>query len=234
MLVTPPGCGRLVGVDMAEDSPRPPERRTPRARRRVTRQCECCGAEFETWLSKDSRLCSRKCHYAFRKALLRETRKCEGCDKTFETYPSVDKRYCSADCRWITFRANKGNPAPAYRTTPPMRRQRPPVVRECRFCSQSFTPSSANQRACPTCTDGADRSALARLRRYGISALEWHQIQAKYNGMCWICRERPGDNVDHCHETGKVRGALCRACNMALHYVEHPDWLATAFAYLGR
>jgi hypothetical protein len=39
---------------------------------------------------------------------------------------------------------------------------------------------------------------------------------------CAICgKEEPARryktfNVDHCHHTGKVRGLLCRQCNMAL------------------
>lgn len=51
-------------------------------------------------------------------------------------------------------------------------------------------------------------------------------------GLCWICRENPADCVDHDHETGAVRGVLCRVCNMVLHYVERPGWWDDAKAYL--
>lgn len=54
----------------------------------------------------------------------------------------------------------------------------------------------------------------------------------RYMGLCWICRENPADCVDHDHETGAVRGVLCRVCNMVLHYVERPGWWDDAKAYL--
>ncbi len=49
----------------------------------------------------------------------------------------------------------------------------------------------------------------------------------KYDGTCWVCREPEIDKhvktgaikslaVDHNHHTGKVRGLLCRRCNVSL------------------
>lgn len=39
--------------------------------------------------------------------------------------------------------------------------------------------------------------------------------------------------VDHCHETGQVRGLLCNLCNQALGlFKDSPELLARATAYL--
>ena len=54
---------------------------------------------------------------------------------------------------------------------------------------------------------------------YGISAADFDAMLARQDGRCAICRtKRPKGlrrvfQVDHCHKTGRVRGALCQRCN---------------------
>jgi hypothetical protein len=81
------------------------------------------------------------------------------------------------------------------------------------------------------CSDGT-KASRAKLRRYGVTTTLWSELVGRFDGLCWICRERPADTVDHNHETGQVRGALCRVCNMVLHYVERDGWWEAAQAYL--
>lgn len=51
-------------------------------------------------------------------------------------------------------------------------------------------------------------------RTYG---LEPEQYQALLSQGCEACGDKLGRIViDHCHETGKVRGSLCSNCNTAL------------------
>jgi hypothetical protein len=53
-------------------------------------------------------------------------------------------------------------------------------------------------------------------KKYGITLDRWLEMIAAADGRCEIC-DREGDLcVDHCHETGKVRGVLCRGCNAAI------------------
>lgn len=55
--------------------------------------------------------------------------------------------------------------------------------------------------------------------KYGISAEEYNSLLLAQGGGCAIC-QRPPDNerlcVDHDHETGRVRGLLCRRCNSGI------------------
>ena len=59
------------------------------------------------------------------------------------------------------------------------------------------------------------------LREYGITLKEYNKMFINQNGVCAICNNPETlDNkslaVDHCHNTGKVRGLLCTLCNTAI------------------
>jgi len=58
-----------------------------------------------------------------------------------------------------------------------------------------------------------------RLRnQYGISPIEYRDMLVGQAGRCLICLRVPSHDlhVDHDHETGAVRGLLCRDCNSML------------------
>jgi hypothetical protein len=72
-------------------------------------------------------------------------------------------------------------------------------------------------------------------RRYGITFIEYGDRYLKQRGVCAICQERPSKPlvVDHCHDSGQVRGLLCSHCNAALGFMrDRPEVLARAIAYL--
>lgn len=72
-------------------------------------------------------------------------------------------------------------------------------------------------------------------RRYGITAEHFEQMFAEQDGLCAICREAPGDQVDHDHATNRVRGLLCFNCNGALgQFRDRTDLMLRAIAYLRR
>jgi hypothetical protein len=57
-------------------------------------------------------------------------------------------------------------------------------------------------------------------RTYGITSEQYNEMLKDQNNVCKICfsscltKRRLA--VDHCHETGKVRGLLCAKCNSLL------------------
>jgi hypothetical protein len=79
-------------------------------------------------------------------------------------------------------------------------------------------------------------------RRYGITPEQYYELFEKQGGVCGICGTKSTDAnkedtklcVDHCHETGRVRGLLCRKCNLALQVVENTLFVQKAISYLGK
>lgn len=51
---------------------------------------------------------------------------------------------------------------------------------------------------------------------YGITEDEYNAFVAKAEGKCVCGNDLVRPHLDHCHETGVVRGLLCQPCNMAL------------------
>lgn len=58
--------------------------------------------------------------------------------------------------------------------------------------------------------------------QYGITVEQYEELMIIQKGRCAICQQLcPTGNslsVDHHHDSGKVRGLLCRNCNSALGY----------------
>jgi hypothetical protein len=75
-------------------------------------------------------------------------------------------------------------------------------------------------------------------RKYNISIEEFNELLILQNNSCAICKKhinaiRRRMNVDHDHETGKVRGILCTGCNTGLgHLGDNIQGLETAIEYL--
>ncbi len=84
----------------------------------------------------------------------------------------------------------------------------------------------------------------SRLRcQWGMSIEEYNAMLANQNGACAICGNPSNQNthngyparlaVDHSHETGVIRGLLCRTCNLGIgNFLDLPVLLEAAVAYL--
>lgn len=76
-------------------------------------------------------------------------------------------------------------------------------------------------------------------RTYGVEYGTYQTKLSEQDGVCAICKtENPGGNsknfhMDHCHDTGKVRGLLCTSCNNGIGRFRHdPELVKRAVDYL--
>jgi hypothetical protein len=93
-----------------------------------------------------------------------------------------------------------------------------------------------------------DRFALVSRKKqlkhkYGISLSDYDRMFKEQQGCCKICGTSENKvtgrktvlnfAVDHCHQTGRVRGLLCNQCNRALGlFKDDPSLLQKAVKYL--
>lgn len=73
-------------------------------------------------------------------------------------------------------------------------------------------------------------------QKFGITLEDYNNMLTSQNGVCAICGQLDGKRslaVDHCHKTGKVRGLLCRRCNVSIGLLEdNTIFLLNAVRYL--
>ena len=77
---------------------------------------------------------------------------------------------------------------------------------------------------------------------YRYNTTPEHIEQLKWVGECAICEkdldadlDSRDHHIDHCHETGVIRGVLCSNCNKGLgHFKDNIESLTNAIKYLKR
>jgi len=83
----------------------------------------------------------------------------------------------------------------------------------------------------------ADRRVHLR-NKFGLTLEDYDRMLADQQGGCAVCGDPPGKaalHVDHCHDSGVVRGLLCFRCNSAIGNLrDDPVIVASALAYLTR
>lgn len=87
---------------------------------------------------------------------------------------------------------------------------------------------------CAECKDWS--SWHHRLRLYGITKEQAHAMWEQSGRKCRICKTGLGEHqivIDHNHDTGRVRGILCKECNFGLgKFRDSVDSLRAAIRYL--
>jgi predicted nucleic acid-binding Zn ribbon protein len=131
------------------------------------------------------------------------------------------RKYCSKRCR---------EKAEKDRARPERKQLGSPLT--CAFCGEMFTRLHLNHRYCCAACSGMAAKAQRLMQVYGCDwdeAREW----TKARGCpCPICG-RPAEHLDHCHETGRIRGLLCSTCNPALGQLgDSPERFESAAHYL--
>ena len=72
------------------------------------------------------------------------------------------------------------------------------------------------------------------MKGYNLTLDQYDQMYQDQKGACKICSKNfPRLCVDHCHDSGKVRGLLCNRCNLMLgQSLDNIDTLTNAIKYL--
>lgn len=97
----------------------------------------------------------------------------------------------------------------------------------------------AEQRASDPVGHAKKVRKAALKRKYKITPEDYENMLAAQGGHCALCDRTPDQerhkylNVDHCHETGKVRGLLCTPHNHAFgKFGDNEAGLLMALAYI--
>ena len=123
----------------------------------------------------------------------------------------------------------------------------------CKHCGSTVNDKRRRKEVCHSCHlkirknwkngDTEQQRFNQLFLKYGITKTEYLSLIEVQNNKCAICK-KPEENrgrggkiknlaVDHCHETGKVRGLLCLNCNTALGSIkENKETLMQMIEYL--
>lgn len=123
---------------------------------------------------------------------------------------------------------DEGNPEPRLRNTREgveTRREALPT-NSCSVCctekpeTEFYVKDRSSGRRDSTCK--SCRIIQQRERVLGVTQQQYLKMYTEQEGRCGICRKRLYSKryksfaVDHCHDTGKIRGLLCTKCNTGL------------------
>lgn len=80
-----------------------------------------------------------------------------------------------------------------------------------------------------------ERARSKHLKRaYGLTLEDYERMYQEQSGKCAACQESHETlDVDHCHETGRVRALLCNRCNRALGMAnDNPELIKKLLVYI--
>ena len=76
-----------------------------------------------------------------------------------------------------------------------------------------------------------------KAKKYNVTKEVLVELHEKQGGKCAICGDEPttkrGLHIDHCHQTGAIRGLLCHGCNTGIGAMkDSADIVSKALSYL--
>jgi hypothetical protein len=117
----------------------------------------------------------------------------------------------------------------------------------CGHCGRHFLPTITTQQYCRICVPHGQ--ANSRMKAYGVNQSEVEALLKLQNYTCALCPKDVSTllegsagvgsgnidaAIDHDHVTGRVRGVLCKKCNLVMAYVDRIGWLNAAIEYRTR
>lgn len=176
--------------------------------------CSNCGIKFNKPPCQVARVkkvfCSKKC-----------------CDGAQTIYHSKNCEICGCAFKY------RGKMS-RYSTCPNPNCRREKIRREH---ERQRKPNTKNQRRTQLYKNQPDLRYFRTIKYlYGIDQDQYQIMSDNQKSACAICgivKERLG--IDHCHESGVIRGLLCSSCNMGLGaFKDNLELLKNAISYLER
>lgn len=132
----------------------------------------------------------------------------------------------------ICTRCNKEKPLSEFYKT---KHNKVGVIAECKVCKRTYTMQRwqgiksnpvLHEKEKERCRKNSRRWSLKE--DYGLTIEDWNKLFKKQQGCCAICGKHQSEFeevlcVDHRHSDDKVRGLLCRKCNMVLGLVDESN-----------
>lgn len=171
---------------------------------------------------------------------MQQTKTCTSCG---ETKSSKGFNYLTCgDCRKKKYRASKGLPEWENRTPGDvLALVKKPRYKNCRSCMRDLpreqflfdAPIELISSHCRDCRLIQHKEAPYKL---GLSYENRQKMIEWAGGVCQICGSPERIlghrlSIDHCHETGRIRGVLCRTHNMAIGGLSSVELLDSAKRY---
>lgn len=169
-------------------------------------ECRECKKRFLPFKNRKTQIfCSKECRSAY--------------VRTWEEESIPDRRVCT--------KCEKEKPIDQFHNDKRMKHGKHIWCAECRIEKQNEYKKTDAYKAYmkKTKEHRLNKNRVNDLRsKYGLTVKEHDEILASQGFKCAICRtENPGGRnfnkrfqVDHCHETGRVRGLICWSCNVGL------------------
>jgi hypothetical protein len=186
---------------------------------RSMKYCQRCRKTVEQTLWKGKSLtCSIFC------------RTCRFCEKDYVT-KYTKQFYCSVDCR-----LGRQEQQRIHRRQKSLRI----TMFYCLFCGKETKKRGDGQYSCSSCRPEA-QNIRARAYSYGIDIYKVMQLRSEK--LCHACglpfdgssQQNMSQAIDHCHESGRIRGVIHQGCNAALGQAkESPERLRALADYLER
>jgi len=106
-------------------------------------------------------------------------------------------------------------------------------IEKCRAANQARSQAHAVERRAVERARYYTKRDSILYSKYGIREDDVAKLLEIQGGGCALCGEIKLLGVDHCHQTGKVRGILCRKCNGGIGLLrDDPKMLVKAYKYL--
>jgi hypothetical protein len=105
------------------------------------------------------------------------------------------------------------------------------LMGRCKACDREYKRNRYHSNAEYRDKVSKDTKERRLQKTFGISTDEYDALMKE--AKCSICESTTNLVLDHCHNSGKIRGVLCRTCNTGIgHLKDSPELVARALYYL--